>query len=90
VRFRVLTFGDFSKPRDESAIEVAKPQELLYFSFVTSVRGHHLGYCLVSPVSLYLLRVLYPFILCFYCSLLLLSISYGVMPSNLIKDNCDY
>jgi len=27
------------------------------------IRGH-LGYCLVSPVSLYLLRVLYPFVYC--------------------------
>ena len=38
-----------------------------------NIRGHHLGYCLVSPVSLYLLRVLYLFMYhilmvpCFSC-----------------------
>ena len=47
------------------------------------VRGH-LGYCLVSLVSSYLLRVLYSFMYCVpYCFLLLLSVSCSVMPSIL-------
>jgi len=53
------------------------------------VRGH-LGYYLVSLVSLYLLRVLYPFISCFHHSWLLLSVSCSTMPSILFKDYYDY